>query len=388
MTLRSLSVKMAPWSCEACTFQNADDAMTTCEMCATMRTIKCAQCGGEMRVGPRLMAQGKTYHPQCFRCAACHGTFEMQQFQVHEGDPYHTPCFRELFHPMCEVCDHHIPFDATSQRIMFREVPFWKSRYCLTHDDRERCCSCTRLEPLSLAKRFDMLSDGRKVCHDCCMSIVLDTHEAQAAVRDVWQFMASIGIDLPELPVYLVEYSTLNEHQHATHSMGTLMGRTPATTYVTRGVCLSEVSSIQHLVRLGGNAIPQLVQLETNRSVSAILVLHGLPYDLTAQVIAHEATHAYIKLNSSFPTDIPLQVEEGVCQLMSYLWLKYKHVVAETTGSVAPFASRLREFYMQQIENDQSEVYGDGFREALEAYNRTHSLQRVFDSIRSSKQFP
>ena len=45
--------------------------------------------------------------------------------------------------------------------------------------------------------------------------------------------------------------------------------------------------------------------------MNAILVLHGLPYDLTASVIAHEATHAYLKLNESFPDDLPLKVRRS-----------------------------------------------------------------------------
>lgn len=49
-----------------------------------------------------------------------------------------------------------------------------------------------------------------------------------------------------------------------------------------------------------------------NRSVNAILILHGLPYDLTAQAIAHEATHAYIKLSDSFPDHLPMMVSSTV----------------------------------------------------------------------------
>jgi hypothetical protein len=84
-------------------------------------------------------------------------------------------------------------------------------------------------------------------------------------------------------------------------------------------------------------------------------------------------------------------VEEGICQLISYLWLKYKHLVAVSDGSNSSnsaFNTRLREFYMHQIENDVSPVYGQGFRHALDAYERTHSLQNLFDSIRTHGCFP
>lgn len=51
-----------------------------------------------------------------------------------------------------------------------------------------------------------------------------------------------------------------------------------------------------------------------NRSVNAILVLHGLPFDLTASVLAHEATHAFIKLH-----DFPEKIPQPVLCLFEYL---------------------------------------------------------------------
>ena len=85
------------------------------------------------------------------------------------------------------------------------------------------------------------------------------------------------------------------------------------------------------------------------------------------------------------------QVEEGVCQLISYLWLKYKHLMEEASGARGgghAFRGFLREYYLHQIEHESSPVYGDGFREALAAYNRTHSLQQIFDHIRLYRRFP
>lgn len=78
-----------------------------------------------------------------------------------------------------------------------------------------------------------------------------------------------------------------------------------------------------------------------------------------------------------------------MCQLMSYLWLKYKSAIVKASSEPHPkFTQRLREFYMEQLENDPSPDYGDGFREALDAYHRTKSLQKVFDHIRKHADFP
>ncbi|GLE02284.1 hypothetical protein PINS_up011122 [Pythium insidiosum] len=381
---------MAPWSCAACTFENADEMLVACELCLTQRVVLCTKCRREIRNGACVMAAERPYHRECFRCAACHAFFSTPQFQLKDDEPYHLECYKTLFLPVCEVCEQHIPTNE-SGNVVFKMVPFWDMRYCPTHDDRARCCSCQRMEPSDPRRRFEQLSDGRKTCHDCCLTVILDTDEVQPVVRDVWQFLESLGIHLPVVPVYLVEYSTLNEHLHSTHSHDGDGASSQG--FVTRGLCLSEVTELRHLVRRGRHHVPEVVRLQKNRSVNAILLLHGLPYELTAQVLAHEATHAYIKLNDGYPDALAPMVEEGVCQLISYLWLQYRQMLSESEGETTEdattgFARKLRAFYVQQIETDPSPVYGDGFRRAFDAYERTHSLQRIFDSIRQFGCFP
>ena len=73
---------------------------------------------------------------------------------------------------------------------------------------------------------------------------------------------------------------------------------------------------------------------------------------------------------------------------MSYLFLKYKHVVERKDSKTRSYESRLRKFYMQQLKTDLSAIYGDGFREAYKAYKRVNSLQQMFDAIRHHASFP
>lgn len=84
------------------------------------------------------------------------------------------------------------------------------------------------------------------------------------------------------------------------------------------------------------------------------------------------------------------QVEEGMCQLLSYLFLKYKRVVENDREpkNKASFPARLRKFLLYNIKTDQTPVYGDGFRAAYEAYTRVKSLQTMFDSLRHTGHFP
>ncbi|KAE8886334.1 hypothetical protein PF005_g10534 [Phytophthora fragariae] len=379
----------AGWNCPTCTFFNANDAAPTCGACNAIRIMQCPGCNGEIKYGPRVNVNGKAYHPDCFCCAACHGKFATSKFQVKDGEYYHHECYKQLYHPRCDVCEDFIPYQPGTQKISFKVMPFWDLKYCAEHENCDRCCSCQRVEPTIPGRQFHRLSDGRKICHDCCKYVVLDSNEAQGVVKEVWEYMRGIGINLPEIPVYLVESPVLNEQCSAHKKTDTLMnGNKPVKGHVTRGLCLSEVSQIRHMVRTGKNAAPRVASVQKTRSVNAILILHGLPYDLTASVLAHEATHAFIKLSDNFPDNIPPKVEEGMCQLMSYLFLKYKQMMERKDSKKRTYESRLRKFYMQQLKKDISTVYGDGFREAYEAYKRVNSLQRMFDAIRHHASFP
>ncbi len=61
-------------------------------------------------------------------------------------------------------------------------------------------------------------------------------------------------------------------------------------------------------------------------------MLYGLPWLLTGTILAHECMHAWLRLRGI--TRLPLQTEEGLCQLMGLLWLESqdlsKHQVSST----------------------------------------------------------
>ncbi len=52
-------------------------------------------------------------------------------------------------------------------------------------------------------------------------------------------------------------------------------------------------------------------------------VLYGLPRLLTGSILAHECMHAWLRMSGcSSHQHLPEQVEEGLSQLMAYLWLE------------------------------------------------------------------
>jgi hypothetical protein len=68
--------------------------------------------------------------------------------------------------------------------------------------------------------------------------------------------------------------------------------------------------------------MPAVFQVKEVRDVTAVLVLYGLPRDLTASILAHEAMHVWLKLNKGFPFRMPPKLEEGLCQVIAYLYLE------------------------------------------------------------------
>ncbi|KAJ9175790.1 hypothetical protein P3X46_014305 [Hevea brasiliensis] len=178
----------------------------------------------------------------------------------------------------------------------------------------------------------------------------------------------------------------------------------------TRGLCLSEeltVTSIQKRPRIGGN---RLVGISTQPrkltrkscEVTAILVLYGLPRLLTGAILAHELMHAWLRLKGY--RNLNLEVEEGVCQVLSYMWLESEvfpsKVMPSTSvassssssskkGGKSNVENKLAEFFMHQIANDASLslAYGGGFRTAKAAVNK-YGLRCTLDHIKLTGHFP
>ena len=99
------------------------------------------------------------------------------------------------------------------------------------------------------------------------------------------------------------------------------------------------------------------------------------------------------------------EVEEGICQVLSYMWLESEVMPGFRSGPSTSAASsssssssskkggrsfaekKLGEFFMHQIANDASTSYGDGFRTANAAVNK-YGLRRTLDHIHMTGSFP
>jgi len=114
----------------------------------------------------------------------------------------------------------------------------------------------------------------------------------------------------------------------------------------------------------------------SGRSIKKILVLNNMPILNTSEVLVHEMIHSWLHM-AMFPDNLPNDVEEGLCQLIAYLWLNEQKPTPET--------KRL----MKLIEINSSPVYGKGFLDAFcSLRNSGGSLKNMLDYVYLYRKFP
>lgn len=102
------------------------------------------------------------------------------------------------------------------------------------------------------------------------------------------------------------------------------------------------------------------------------------------------------------------EVEEGICQMLSYMWLESEVIPrsksmpstsasSSSSSSSSSFSSKkggksdvenkLGEFFLHQIANDVSPAYGGGYRAASAAVSK-YGLHITLEHIRLTGNFP
>ena len=364
-----------------------------------------------------LVALGKKFHLECFTCMGCCAPIKPSEpfaYSVNEDGekfPLHRECHAELFGIKCTVCKETIPYgdDGT---ITYMKHPFFASeQMCPKHAKKpgRRCTGCNRFEPEDFG--FLELHDaGRCLCSSCCRTVIVDSKDAQPLWDKVIHFFKhklqiTVWDNLQKVPVLVVGYETLNERlKHSAHSGSSQI--------MTRGLCLSEHQSGRkiELARVrydkenghftqpnNGESgftyfqIPDSNKANPDSFVTAILCLSGLPSDLAASVLAHEATHAWIKLHPRFDIKkpIPMMVEEGCCQLVANLFLSdgLEPARMDTFDELGPSDASLRQYFKFMIETDENEIYGTGFRIAAKVYAKI-GIEALLSHVVMYREFP
>jgi len=361
-------------------------------------TSVCAACG--LTHGSFLKAFDRRYHPDCFRCTSCKGKidpndqFKYTTDQQGRKHPHHRECFIS-FGVSCAVCNQNLPMTAEG-RVPFIKHPFFDNeKMCVRHADEShrRCAGCQRFEPKNVPF-IDIMDGDRCVCPACCRSVVVDNADAKPLWNQVLAFFENF-LKLPvwgplrELPILLVGSETLLEQMNAqNHNHVSSMHP------MTAGLCLTEPGRGDHVVSryyLDAPAPTSSMALQPKTKVISILCLTGLPRDLTASVLAHEAAHAWIQLHPKYDPHRPLpaQVEEGVAQLVAMLFLSEglgptRPLKPEEDG---PSDEKLRQYFKFCIERETSEVYGTGYRRAAVAY-RDIGIEALLTHVLQYRDFP
>lgn len=383
----------------------------------TRSSATCAVCG---RVAQNsLSALGKKYHAECFRCITCHERIDASgsfAFLETDGDkqPMHRKCYAEIFGIKCAVCLQSIPAGPDG-KVSFVKHPFFETeQMCPRHarNMTRRCTGCHRFEPEN--QPFADLNDaGRCVCLACCRSVVVDSQDAQPLWEKVVAFFEHrlkmpIWKDFREVPILVVGYDALNDQiRNSSNVHG------DSSQIMTRGLCLTEHQSGRR-VRMSRQRfdhsqgsfvasdaedrgftffqVPDASKVNPDASVTAILCLSGLPGDLVASVLAHEATHAWIKMHPrfNFERPIPPQVEEGCAQLIAHLFLNEGLDPPEpldNSDGTGPSDEKLRQYFKFSIETDDHEIYGTGYRRAALAYSNI-GIEALMSHVVLYQSFP
>ncbi len=298
----------------------------------------CAGCG-QVILDHYISAMGKKWHPEHFTCAHCGQMIEAKTFYIHDSKPYCQQDYLALFTKKCAICQQHITGEYS--------IDLWGNNYCTHHkNELPTCTTCSRLICDTITRGGVQYRDGRHVCNLCRQTAVDQPSLARSIYRDVSRFVAGFGLEIPQiLSLKLVDQNELKRSAKKTYLENT-MGVTRACVTTQNG-------------------------RESGREAE-ILILHGLPHDLFAATLAHELGHSWLFLNR-YPRLKPV-VEEGFCELLSYLWLSRQKT---------PEA----DIRLQAMRKNRDLVYGRGYRAALRAYKK-YPFTELTQFIRQNQRFP
>ena len=308
--------------------------------------MRCHGCKKPLN-GSHLQAMGQNWHAGCFRCAGCDELIQ-GRFIPKDKKPWHPHCYQKTFVPHCDVCEKPLSGQYLQD--------YWGHRYCASHKNYARCTSCGRLVCGPITNGGMRFPDGLTICNLCTSNSVITNSRAEQLAEEMRQVLKHFGLNLfqANTPVILADRDELHGNsRHNQHDNHPLLG---LATWSTTSV---------------GNRI-------VSRSFKHILIQKNLPEEHFRTVAIHELGHAWFfynhYINSKEPGQLPLQLEEGICVLLEYLWLKR-------------LKTKDAEYRRTLIEKSPDPIYGDGFRAAYKALDYL-SLSSLISFVIEKRRFP
>jgi Protein DA1 len=211
---------------------------------------------------------------------------------------------------------------------------FRREMYCAQHRGDPGvavCATCQAMRPLN---HPDMtpLGEGRHSCNVCIATAVKRTADAQPLYDSVLAWYRDQGMDHAEKPPLAVvlqsEMTNRSGRIPLVANAGDGISTGEPVTHLA-GLCCFEgmhslrAGSVAREMASGGlwskEGRKRLARRAVTRHVTDIWLLDGLARLMAGSVLAHELMHAWLRMEGY--RQLQPMVEEGLCQLMAYLWL-------------------------------------------------------------------
>lgn len=292
--------------------------------------------------GAGITALGRSWHVQCLLCAGCRQPIRDSGFLQHDQKPYHVACYHKQFSPHCVICDGPV-------QSLNHVTNGWGETFCQEHlRQYASCASCNRLLAPRLTGGGVRYRDGRNLCQHCRSTAVDNEFQGSKVLREVRDFLHAMGMPFPDHPIPL----RLAGVDELSRIARTATSRPPLgvtrTSILTRG------------------------QQVVDRVLQEIVILYGLPREHFAMVAAHELGHAWLFLQEC--GELPGEVEEGVCTLCEYFWLKN---LDDPTAA----------YRLKGLEEERDPVYGKGFQSARQSLQRL-SFPELLAFVQKHRRWP
>lgn len=297
-------------------------------------------------MGRFVEVDGNKWHPEHFACRICSRPIADGPYLYENGNQICKVDYLEHIgevnpsevrwvledHGICAICD--------STLVVFAE-DHWENRFCVHHlSEYENCFSCGRLVCDDITGGGRRYEDGRMVCNSCLGGAVSNPVVASRVLEEVLAFFSEMNLSLDvEIPLKLVSNDDIQVFRRDSHSN-------------VVGVCICAAQA-------------------QRRFIEAIVILDGLPKEYLAMVLAHELCHGWLFLNR-FPRLDP-HVEEGICELIGFLWLRSRPT---------PEA-----YFQLRLMNRSDPVYGQGLKRARQCVEDL-GLIAVLDHVKVHGTFP
>jgi hypothetical protein len=189
--------------------------------------------------------------------------------------------------------------------------PFWNEPICsscnkLSYPDVVECFCCCR-QRLPEASDIQTILEDRFICKSCQAGAVHTHRQAHAHYKQILLFYSTLGMHLRYLPsLHLVRNHSLDRFAYATDVYQTRAAHARCKVKHVRGAVRMQQSSGRR---------------EDARSKQGMQIhlLSGMEAVTFGSVLAHELMHAWFSMNNFM--ELPVMLEEGMCELMAYLWL-------------------------------------------------------------------